>query len=79
LYHFDFYRFGDRTEWLTSGLREYFRPDSVCIVEWPERAAGLLPAPDVSVQLSHDGEARRAALRAHSPAGEAWLSSLSFS
>jgi tRNA threonylcarbamoyladenosine biosynthesis protein TsaE len=76
LYHFDFYRFTDRTEWLTSGLRDYFRPDACCIVEWPEKAGPLLPAPDATVSLSHDGEARRATLVSHSPAGEDWLSSL---
>src|SRR5882762_5865751 len=32
LYLFDFYRFKDRTEWLSSGFREYFNPDSVCLV-----------------------------------------------
>src|SRR5436189_37717 len=37
LYHFDFYRFDKKTEWLSSGLRDYFRADAVCIVEWPER------------------------------------------
>src|SRR4029079_4246161 len=76
LYHFDFYRFGDRTEWLTSGLREYFRPDAFCIVEWPEKAGSLLPPPDLSVALSYDGEARQALGDSRSPAGEAWLSSL---
>jgi len=75
-YHFDFYRFGDRTEWLTSGLREYFRPDAFCIVEWPEKAGSLLPSPDLLVALSYDGEARQARIDSHSPAGEAWLSSL---
>src|SRR5256885_1524514 len=72
LYHFDFYRFEDRTEWLSSGLREYFRPDAFCIVEWPEKAGSLLPAPDLEVQLSYEGEARRASIESHSPAGEAW-------
>jgi tRNA threonylcarbamoyladenosine biosynthesis protein TsaE len=76
LYHFDFYRFMDRTEWLSSGLREYFRPDACCIVEWPEKAGSLLPPPDLSVQLTYDGESRRASIGSHSPAGEAWLSSL---
>jgi tRNA threonylcarbamoyladenosine biosynthesis protein TsaE len=75
-YHFDFYRFDDRSAWLSSGLREYFRPDAACVVEWPERVAGALPAPDIAVTLSYAGEARRAQLRADSPAGEAWLSSL---
>jgi len=75
LYHFDFYRFDDRNAWLSSGLSDYFRPDAACIVEWPERAGDLLPPPDLRVQLSYEGEARRAALTAHSAAGEAWLSS----
>ena len=76
LYHFDFYRLADRNAWLSSGLREYFRPDAACIVEWPERAGELLPPPDLAVQLSYDGTARRAELRSHSPAGDGWLASL---
>jgi len=76
LYHFDFYRFDDRSAWLSSGLREYFRPDAACIVEWPERAAGVLPTPDTTVELSYAGEARSARVHSHSAPGEAWLSSL---
>ena len=79
LYHFDFYRFADRTEWLSSGLREYFRPDAFCIVEWPEKVGALLPPPDLKVNLGYDGESRLASVESHSPAGEAWLSSLHFS
>ena len=75
LYHFDFYRFDDRSAWLSSGLADYFRADAACIVEWPVRAADLLPPPDLRVQLLYEGNARRAALTAHSAAGEAWLSS----
>src|SRR5438874_9646518 len=76
LYHFDFYRFDKKTEWLSSGLREYFRPDAVCIVEWPERAGEILPLPDLSVQLEYKAEAREARIEAYSAEGEAWLSSL---
>jgi tRNA threonylcarbamoyladenosine biosynthesis protein TsaE len=76
LYHFDFYRLSNKNEWIESGLREYFRPDAVCIVEWPERAGAALPMPDVSIQLTHEDESRGARLEARSPAGEAWLSSL---
>ncbi len=75
-YHFDFYRFKDRSEWLSSGFREYFNPDSACVVEWPERAGDLLPAPDVEVRLAFSGDERTASLAAHSAAGEAWLSAL---
>jgi tRNA threonylcarbamoyladenosine biosynthesis protein TsaE len=76
LYHFDFYRFKDRSEWLNSGFREHFNPDSVCVVEWPEKAGDLLAPPDVKIRLDFDGEARRVSLEACSDAGRAWLSSL---
>ena len=76
LYHFDFYRFKDRSEWLNSGFREYFNPGSVCIVEWPEKAGDLLAPADVQIKLEFEGEARRASLQACSDAGRAWLSSL---
>src|SRR5689334_10259382 len=78
-YHFDFYRLRDASEWLSSGFREYFHPESVCVVEWPERAGPTLPPPDLLIALEHAGEARRAHLRASSPSGEAWLGSLRFS
>ena len=80
LYHFDFYRFKDRSEWLSSGFREYFNVESLCIVEWPERAGELIAAPDLDIHLAYEGDAgretRRATLAARSPAGEAWLASV---
>lgn len=54
LYHFDFYRFDDASEWDDAGLSELFRDDSVCLVEWPERVAALLPPADVAIALAHD-------------------------
>jgi tRNA threonylcarbamoyladenosine biosynthesis protein TsaE len=73
LYHFDFYRFKDRSEWLSSGFREHFNPQSLCIVEWPERAGDLLAPPDLEIQLQYAGTARAAILVPHSEAGAAWL------
>ena len=75
LYHFDFYRFKNRSEWLSSGFREHFNAESLCIVEWPERAGDLLAAPDLDIHLEYRGDARRAALSAHSPAGDTWRAS----
>lgn len=74
LYHFDFYRFRDRSEWTASGFREYFDSQSACLVEWPERAGDLLALPDLELRLEFAGEARKARLLARSQAGEAWLS-----
>src|SRR6267378_241057 len=73
LYHFDFYRFKDRSEWLSSGFREYFNADSACLVEWPERAGTLLAPPDLDLALEFAGEGRRAILQSHSRTGDVWL------
>jgi len=78
-YHFDLYRFTGVEEWEASGFSDCFRADSVCLIEWPERAAPLLPVADVSVTLAHRNDGRtgrtlRAA--AHGVAGERCLASL---
>jgi tRNA threonylcarbamoyladenosine biosynthesis protein TsaE len=51
LYHFDFYRFRHPREWQEAGLDEHFGTPAVCVVEWPEKAAGLLPPPDLRITL----------------------------
>jgi tRNA threonylcarbamoyladenosine biosynthesis protein TsaE len=75
-YHFDFYRLKDQAEWAQAGFREYFNAQSMCVVEWPERAGGLLLPPDLDVQLFPEGEARRVRIEARTDSGKPWLSSL---
>jgi len=58
LYHFDFYRFESPEEFLDAGLDEYFNDNAVCLVEWPERAQGCVPAPDLRLRLQHAGSGR---------------------
>jgi len=58
LYHFDFYRFENPAEWEEAGFREYFNADSICMVEWPEKAGGLLPPADLKFFI-HIAEAGR--------------------
>lgn len=77
LYHFDFYRFANPNEWLNSGFREYFNSSAVCVVEWPERAEGLLPTPDLDLRLDYADPGRRATLAARTAAGAEWLAGCS--
>ena len=77
LYHFDLYRFVDPEEWDASGFRDYFNPDSICLVEWPEKAADLMPMPDITVTLRPDGDGRLATLDARSEMGKQCLNRLS--
>ena len=71
-YHIDLYRFTDAEEWENAGLADCFRDDSVCLVEWPARAADYLPAPDLALDLAWpaQGEGRTLGVRAHSSIGE---------
>jgi tRNA threonylcarbamoyladenosine biosynthesis protein TsaE len=73
LYHFDFYRFLDAREFADAGFADYFAGDGVCLVEWPERAGGLLPPPDLDVALAYSGAGREVRARAHSAMGEQCL------
>jgi len=76
LYHFDFFRLKDGAEWTNSGFRDYFGPHAACLVEWPERVGVALGAPDLELRMEFAPPGRRALLSSHTPAGEAWLSSL---
>lgn len=80
LYHFDFYRFNDPEEWHEAGLDEHFNEHSVCLVEWPEKAAGVLPAADLELRFSFEangsGESRTVELLAASEPGDRCLNAL---
>jgi tRNA threonylcarbamoyladenosine biosynthesis protein TsaE len=56
IWHFDFYRFTDPREWEDAGFRELFASPGLKLVEWPERAAGLLGAVDAEITLSADDD-----------------------
>lgn len=76
LYHFDFYRFADPREWLDAGFREHFNPDTVCFVEWPEKAGEFLPIPDVRIALSVVEDGRSLQIKAETEAGKKCLARL---
>jgi tRNA threonylcarbamoyladenosine biosynthesis protein TsaE len=69
LYHFDFYRFTDPRELGEAGFRDYFNPDSVCLVEWPEKAAGVVPPADIKITLKAAGVGRELEVDADTEAG----------
>ncbi len=57
LYHFDFYRLKTEQEALDLGYEDYFYSGRYCLVEWPEKIAGLLPddAARINIVVSVDG------------------------
>ena len=73
LYHFDFYRFTDPRELGEAGFRECFNPESVCLVEWPEKAAGALPPADLKIGVKVAGSGRQVEVEADTETGRLWL------
>jgi tRNA threonylcarbamoyladenosine biosynthesis protein TsaE len=52
VHHFDLYRMRDPLEWQEAGFAEYFDEPGFCLVEWPEKAEGTLPAFDIEIHLA---------------------------
>ncbi|NEX60842.1 tRNA (adenosine(37)-N6)-threonylcarbamoyltransferase complex ATPase subunit type 1 TsaE [Noviherbaspirillum galbum] len=74
--HFDLYRLASPEEFLDAGFREYFGNDTICIVEWPEKAGPVLPSPDIMILLSIAGQGREIELQALSDQGMQCLNRL---
>ena len=78
IYHFDLYRLVDPEELEFLGIRDYFSDSSLCLVEWPDKGAGVLPAPDLSIRITVDGQGRTLQIEGHGERGLAasqWLHS----
>jgi len=59
VYHFDFYRLAGDNEIAELGFEEYLQGDGICIIEWSERLAELLPEDHLAVTFEHCGDDRR--------------------
>jgi tRNA threonylcarbamoyladenosine biosynthesis protein TsaE len=77
IYHFDLYRFIDPEEWDAAGFRDYFNPQSICLVEWPEKAGDLLPDADIDVHLMQKNPGRQAIMSSNTNAGKQCLAQFS--
>lgn len=74
IWHFDFYRFDDPREWEDAGFRDVFASAGLKLAEWPDKAAALLPVPDLVLAIAADEDGtRHATLTAQSAIGAALL------
>jgi tRNA threonylcarbamoyladenosine biosynthesis protein TsaE len=76
VYHFDLYRLNDPEELEFLGMRDYLHGEGVCVVEWAERAQGVLPAPDIDVMIQATEKGRMVRIAAHTDSGNALLNAL---
>ena len=77
-HHFDLYRMRDPLEWQEAGFAEHFDEPGFCLVEWPEKAQGTLPAFDIEIHLVAGEEEleRQIELKANSELGIAVINRL---
>ncbi len=59
VHHFDLYRMESAQELEMIGARDLFNPQDICLLEWPVKAEGYLPEPDVLFSLEHQAAGRK--------------------
>lgn len=75
-FHFDLYRLVDPEELEFLGIRDYFDDDALCLIEWPEKGAGFLPKPDLTITISPQDSGRSLTILSQGSRGEAWCAAL---
>ena len=75
-FHFDLYRLVDPEELEFLGIRDYFDDDALCLIEWPDKGAGFLPKPDLTITISPQDSGRSLKILSQGSRGEAWCAAL---
>ena len=69
LYHFDLYRLADPEELEFMGIRDYFLPQTLCLLEWASRGKGMIPEADIIIQIDYAAEGRHITLQPQTSSG----------
>jgi len=59
LYHVDLYRLETPEELEMLGFRDYLNENSICLIEWAEKAKDFLPKAELTINIDITGAARR--------------------
>ena len=54
VYHFDLYRLDGEQEVIDTGFLDYVDSGALCLIEWPDRAAALLPDDTALIRITAD-------------------------
>lgn len=67
--HFDLYRLADPEELEFMGIRDYFQPKTLCLLEWAVRGEGMIEPADIVIQIDYADEGRNITLIAQNATG----------
>lgn len=59
IYHFDFYRINKLQEAYDIGTEDYFAGSGLCLIEWPEKIAEILPEDHIKVTITTNPDLSR--------------------
>jgi tRNA threonylcarbamoyladenosine biosynthesis protein TsaE len=76
VFHFDLYRLSDPEELEFMGIRDYFDSDCICLIEWPDKGAGLLALADLHISIEYTQTGRFLSMQAKSKKGSELLKQL---
>ncbi|MFJ3008545.1 tRNA (adenosine(37)-N6)-threonylcarbamoyltransferase complex ATPase subunit type 1 TsaE [Pseudomonas fluorescens] len=75
-FHFDLYRLVDPEELEFLGIRDYFEDDALCLIEWPDKGAGFLPKPDLTITITPQDSGRSLKILSQGSRGKSWCAAL---
>lgn len=59
VHHFDLYRVAHPMELEMIGVRDYVTAQSICVIEWPDKGRGMIPAADWHIHLNVAAQGRQ--------------------
>lgn len=74
--HFDLYRLGDPEELEFMGIRDYLEGAHLCLMEWADKGAGLLPMADLKFSIADIKGGRQITWQAGTEKGRSWCEQL---
>ena len=73
IYHFDLYRLADPEELEFMGIRDYFRSNTLCLLEWPSRGEGMIPTADIIIHIQYAAEGRTIEVKINSASAQTFF------
>lgn len=65
IYHFDCYRLKNVSEAYDIGVEEYLDSENLCLIEWPDKIAELLPKKSIKISITQLSNGKRSIVLLH--------------